>query len=287
VPAAGAPVVDGSGRPGAGRLVPAAPKGEWLSSAILYVAIVAIWAGVLIPRWLRRDSSASTVAAEAEDETVVDSAIEEEPEPEPAVSAPRRRRRSDASSERRSVPAVPAFPVSVPAVPAVPVSVPAVHAVHVSGPGSDEDRAEPADRAHRRVLSARRRLLLILLALGIAAGALAGTRMAAWWVVVPPSVMLLGYLLLLRAAVKAGAERREMAQYLMARAAAEAARVPAQRPAPARRVAAGRPAASAPASPAARTARASEAKIISIPAAPDPEEIYDQYADAKLRAVGD
>jgi len=30
-----------------------------------------------------------------------------------------------------------------------------------------------------------------------------------------------------------------------------------------------------------------EAKIISIPAAPDPEEIYDQYADAKLRAVGD
>ena len=289
MPAAGAPVVDGSGRPGAGRLVPAAPKGEWLSSAILYVAIVAIWAGVLIPRWLRRDSSASTVAAEAEDETVVDSAIEEEPEPEPepAVSAPRRRRRSDASSERRSVPAVPAFPVSVPAVPAVPVSVPAVHAVHVSGPGSDEDRAEPADRAHRRVLSARRRLLLILLALGIAAGALAGTRMAAWWVVVPPSVMLLGYLLLLRAAVKAGAERREMAQYLMARAAAEAARVPAQRPAPARRVAAGHPAASAPASPAARTARASEAKIISIPAAPDPEEIYDQYADAKLRAVGD
>ena len=29
-----------------------------MSSAILYVAIVAIWAGVLIPRWLRRDSSA-------------------------------------------------------------------------------------------------------------------------------------------------------------------------------------------------------------------------------------
>ena len=29
-----------------------------MSSAILYVAIVAIWAGVLIPRWLRRDSAA-------------------------------------------------------------------------------------------------------------------------------------------------------------------------------------------------------------------------------------
>ncbi len=46
-----------------------------MSSAILYVAIVAIWAGVLIPRWLRRDTSASAAApaAEAEEEAVVDS----------------------------------------------------------------------------------------------------------------------------------------------------------------------------------------------------------------------
>ena len=28
-----------------------------MSSAILYLAIVAIWACVLIPRWLRRDSA--------------------------------------------------------------------------------------------------------------------------------------------------------------------------------------------------------------------------------------
>jgi len=36
-------------------------------------------------------------------------------------------------------------------------------------------------------------------------------------------------------------------------------------------------------------APASEARIITIPAAPEPaeEEIYDQFADAKLRAVGD
>jgi len=239
-----------------------------LSSAILYVAIVAIWAGVLIPRWLRRDSSASAVDAQVEDETVADPAVEEGPER--SVSPPRRpRRRSDASSERRSVPV------------------------------SDADRAEPADRGRPRALAARRRLLLMLLALGIASGVLAGMRMAAWWVVVPPSVMLLGYLLLLRAAAKADAERREMEQYQMeqyqmARAAAEAARVPARRPAPERRAAAGRPAApahagapAAPASSAVRAARAAEARIITIPAAPDPEEIYDQYADAKLRAVGD
>ena len=35
-----------------------------MSSAILYVAIVAIWAGVLIPRWLRRDSAGSQQASE-------------------------------------------------------------------------------------------------------------------------------------------------------------------------------------------------------------------------------
>ena len=35
-----------------------------MSSAILYLAIVAIWACVLIPRWLRRDSARGAAAAE-------------------------------------------------------------------------------------------------------------------------------------------------------------------------------------------------------------------------------
>ena len=33
-----------------------------MSSAILYLAIVAIWACVLIPRWLKRDSARSVTA---------------------------------------------------------------------------------------------------------------------------------------------------------------------------------------------------------------------------------
>ena len=115
----------------------------------------------------------------------------------------------------------------------------------------------------------------MLLVLSIASGALAGTKMAAWWVIVPPSVMLLGYLLLLRTSAKADAERREMARSPMARPAAGAVRAPVRRPAP------------VPATPAAATPAA--ARVITIPAAPEPteEEIYDQYADAKLRAVGD
>ena len=116
----------------------------------------------------------------------------------------------------------------------------------------------------------------MLVGLSVASGLLAGAKMAAWWVIVPPSVMLLGYLLLLRAAAKADAERGETARHRVARTAGQAGRAPARRAGPV-----------APAAPAA------EARVVSIPAAaepaPDtaPEEIYDQYADAKLRAVGD
>ena len=116
------------------------------------------------------------------------------------------------------------------------------------------------------MLSARRRLLGMLLMLVIGSGALAFTKLAAWWVVVPPSVMLLSYVALLREAAKADAERREAARTHAARtvAAAPPAAPPAPVPAP-------------------------DAEVIDISASLSPagEEFYDQYADAKLRAVGD
>jgi len=127
-----------------------------------------------------------------------------------------------------------------------------------------------SDPGHRRVLAARRRLLIMLLALSVASGALAGTRMAAWWVIVPPSVMLLGYLLLLREAAKADAERREMARDRMAREAAEGRSVPVAHVTPVAPAGLADPA----------------AKIIAFLPPPE-EQIYDQYTDAKLRAVGD
>src|SRR5215472_9723878 len=43
---------------------PRPARGGRMSSAILYLAIIAIWACVLIPRWLRRDSPRSTTAQE-------------------------------------------------------------------------------------------------------------------------------------------------------------------------------------------------------------------------------
>jgi hypothetical protein len=225
-----------------------------LSSAILYVAIVAIWACVLIPRWLRRDSPAFDAVSGVEDgaEAGADPVGETEPMPAP-VPGP------------ASVPR----PASVPG----PARAPAPRRRREEESRcyeADEDRAA-ADPAHRRVLSARRRLLLMLVGLSVASGVLAGAGMAAWWVVVPPTVMLLGYLLLLRAAAQADAEHREMPAYPVAREVAEADRAAVRHPGP------------VAATPAA------EAKVITIAAPPEAaeEQIYDQYADAKLRAVGD
>jgi hypothetical protein len=107
--------------------------------------------------------------------------------------------------------------------------------------------------------------------------------MAAWWVIVPPSFMLLGYVALLREAAKADAERLEVARISAARTAAvpRPAAPPATRPAV--------PAASRPAAPAAPPAPVPDAQVIDISASlvQAGEEFYDQYKDAKRRAVGD
>ena len=240
-----------------------------MSSAILYVAIVAIWAGVLIPRWLRRDSAAGgrnrvgVAATEAESEASAEVEAAEETAPPPrrwedaagleARPARAERRASPVRSVRREEHAA----LRPTAAPARPAEVP------LDG---------PPDQENKKVLSARRRVLGMLLVLAIASGVLAYTKMAAWWVVVPPTVMLLGYLALLHEAGKADAERRDVAR---ARAAAEAAAV----------AAAERAAPPAPAAP----APAPDAEVIDISASLTVagHKFYDQYADAKLRAVGD
>jgi hypothetical protein len=131
------------------------------------------------------------------------------------------------------------------------------------------------------VLSSRRRLLGLIVLIVIGSGALAVTRMAAWWVLGPPSVMLLGYLVLLREASKADAERRELISARTGGVADADKTVPAVPSAPAVR--------SAPAAPVARPVRVPKAEIIDISASRGPTNggLYDQYADAKLRAVGD
>ncbi len=166
-----------------------------MSSAILYLAIVAIWACVLIPRWLRRDSARGGSAPVAAEPTVT-----AEPEAEVEDGMP-----ADAAEavEADEAPRwVPAF-----ARAAEPLS---------------------AEESRRRMLAARRRLLLMLIGLEAAAIALAVLGLAAVWVVVPPTIMLAGYLLLLREAAQADAERAQYEAEAAARAAERARALDAQ-----------------------------------------------------------
>ena len=123
------------------------------------------------------------------------------------------------------------------------------------------------------MLASRRRLLYLLLVLALGSGALAVTKMAAWWVVLPPTIMLLGYMGMLREAARADAERREPAR-TRATATATVAAAAAKRAAP-----------PVPAAPVSRP----EAAVIDISASVSVagHKFYDQYADAKQRAVGD
>ena len=123
------------------------------------------------------------------------------------------------------------------------------------------------------MLASRRRLLYMLVVLALGSGALAVTKMAAWWVVVPPTIMLLGYMGMLREAARADAERRELAR-TRTRATATAAVAAAKRATP--------PGSAAP-------VPRSDAEVIDISASLSVagHKFYDQYADAKQRAVGD
>jgi hypothetical protein len=115
------------------------------------------------------------------------------------------------------------------------------------------------------MLQARRRLLTLLFLLCAAAGACAALKLTPWWACIPPAGMLGMYLLLLREAALADAEQAR-------RRATSEMRVQAARQR----------------DQAYWDAQAEEhsAEIIDISARVS-DQLYDQYADATIRAVGD
>jgi hypothetical protein len=159
-----------------------------VSSAILYVAIVVIWACVLIPRWLHRGTA--TTVTETSDLSS-----------ERMVPTPQHSPSPDAEADEFAEPAAPQGSESDPGEPRErePHESPSRGPLP-RGPLSREE-------SRRRMLAARRRLLLILLALQAAAIALTVLHLAALWVLIPPTIMLIGYLLLLREVAHADAER--------------------------------------------------------------------------------
>jgi hypothetical protein len=229
-----------------------------LSSAILYLAIVVIWAIVLVPRWLRRPQASETLESNLA-EPVAASSLEDPAEAE-----------VDAD---------------------VGENVPAPRARAAGGGRAGSSAAERRER----VLQARRRMLVTLTAITAGAGVIALTHLAAPWVVAPPAVMLAGFLLLLREAARSDTERAWAAAWRDSRttgAGDAAADAPERKQAdPADGAQAGAvevqvgvpsPQTRVPGAPAA----VPSAQIIDISGRIG-DQLYDQYADAEVRAVGD
>jgi hypothetical protein len=259
-----------------------------MSSAILYVAIVAIWACVLIPRWLRRDSvqgaafTATASSAVPGEAGLTDTARTDGPdEPTAALDGAR-------GAEPATEPDD-AFDTQRPA-------------------------PEPltAEESRRRMLAARRRLLIMLLVLEAAAITLAVLGLASMWVVIPPSVMVAGYLLLLREAAHADAEQAQREADARAQARFRAHQRAARRATAAWTAPAATFAGDAAATAAALAARLAAAPVAAdyedsgpgrdfapglagkyTPSYPDPDpdpaadDDYDTYDEPRLRAVGD
>ena len=257
-------------------------RGKPLSSAILYLAIVAIWACVLVPRWLHRShETPSEQELASEQEEAADHADADGPEElatasEPGAGAP------EYATLREQVVEVTTYveweTTARPTAPARPAEATA------PARSSQEQRPERTGQARlgrpaaRRthVLRARRRMLTILVTLAVAVAAATLVGLIRWWAVLPPAGLLGLYLLLLRETARSDAEndrRRAEAQARAALAARERAALAARERARQAREALAQPTA--------------EIIDISALATRDRDQPYDQYADAEVRAVGD
>jgi len=260
-----------------------------LSSAILYFAIIVIWACVLVPRWIRKPHQAVPGSDDlAGTQYPAHSAAGLLPAP---VATPP----GGHTAASYAGPAGPAGPSAGPTAqaggPAAPQGRPAPPA---GGPGTDaehewyegDESATPSSPEHgvawhrvtqrrsfhtgqhpsARVIQARRRLLTMLVTLVVVALAATAAGLTPWWTLVPPAGVLGLYLLLLREAAIADAEQEQFRSQQRT-ALAEAASQRTQ-----------------------RTWHVSQpqptAEIIDISARVT-DQLYDQYADAAVRAVGD
>jgi len=200
-----------------------------VSSSLLYVAIVAVWAFVLVPRWLRRQHAQPQSPADVEDEYPAEYDAGMQYYCDDDQGAP--------SGEADLGGPVPFNGLAV----------------------------QRAPLSRSRVLRARRRLLTTLLMLTAVAVACTAVKVTSWWVGVPPAVLLGMYVLLLREAALADAEQARRRASMQARVRAARRRAYAEEMA--------------------REAEPS-AQIIDI-SARVADQLYDQYADATVRAVGD
>ena len=234
-----------------------------MSSTILYLAIVAIWAGVLVPRWLRHEPQREAVG----------------------------RLRGTGAATNMHVAGEAVYVAAGGAVGAraVPGADPGEEDL-LPPRGTGEDAGwQPGTRSpgRTRAITARRRLFGILVVLAGAAATIAASGLATWWVVVPPAGLLAGCVALLREAARADTELRRMRGAIVRAGASIQRRTRAAEVGdPAYALGANIDAAVGSPVAAADADMSDAADVVDITVRLD-EEAYDQYADAKLRAVGD
>jgi hypothetical protein len=252
-----------------------------LSSAILYLAIVAIWAVVLVPRWLRpRPAAPQPVSAPAESP---DADWREPADPGQDAGAVLGADGPHAAGEPvRSQVAGGEAVASVDSGHDADAGGDVDAVAEAGGDGAAEQEDSPVvspSEVTRRteVLKARRRLLSTLITLTAVAVGLVVTRIDAYWIVIPPVVLLGGFVMLLRKFAHIDAERARRA----ARIRRDAARAEAPEPAAPPAADEGGPGTGADA-PAERVG----AEVIDISGRIG-DQVYDQYSDAANRAVGD
>ena len=218
-----------------------------MSSAILYLAIIAIWAIVLMPRWLRPPQASGTLESNLA---------------EPVAAGPL----EDVTEAEGDAGGGESLPL----------------------PGAQADgggRAmPPAAERREHILQARRRMLVTLCVITAGAVGITVTHLAASWVVIPPAVMLAGFVLLLRKAARIDTERAWATAWRRGgRTGAVAGPADgAQAVAADAQPGTSSPQAGAPGPP----SGVPNAQIIDLSARIG-DQLYDQYADAEVRAIGD
>jgi hypothetical protein len=262
-----------------------------VSSAILYLAIIAIWACVLVPRWIHKPHRVPEAdelpglqyvgtAGQPDSGTRRAASASGDAPPAAWAAASAATASADASADADAGPGASqtrdgAADSTADRRPATEEGV-AWHRVTQRRSYHSERQVPEGYQAHHapgraRVLQARRRLLTMLVTLAIAALACTAAKLTPWWILVPPAGMLGMYVLVLREAAQADAEQaRQLGQERAAQdgaAQAEAARQRARR--------------------AWETSQPQPtAEIIDISARVT-DQLYDQYTDAAVRAVGD
>lgn len=223
-----------------------------MSDSILYLAIVGIWAGFLIPAWIRRPhtsrSELDPEAGEYEAEAEAGAAATEMDDFDADV-------RVDAPGDD------PEYRYRV-----------HTHSYRPAGSCPAPGRPVPVrSQSREQMMRARRRILTILCSLVFITAAFVASGFVKWWICVPPIGLLVLYVLLLREIALADAEQARKRADWEARAARDVWRR-AHQAWEAERQAAAEP--------------EPTAKVIDISARVG-DQLYDQYADAAVRAVGD